>query len=404
MAHAAPMAIANTGMLLPCSSSTDLVLSHPTPEECCSIWELTYPEWGDALTLPEYLEESVFLTSVPLAKDGGMTMWILVDRHLPPNKRPILCSCETFRKRSFVAKNGMLSEKIVHGVASVFCNPAYRRRGFASRMMSELAEVLRDWQTTAEDCAGSVVYSDIGKTFYATFGWYAFADNNVHVELYPQAAVTALETAELRTEDLEQLCKTDQELIRRQMKRESTEGRLQVMLVPDHDHMLWHHRKEEFVCEKLFGRKPTAKGAVAGVPGRRIWAIWTHRFYSNPAAASPDNTLYILRLVVEDQEPTENDLLGPKDSSTETRRSENLTSSLRAVLQRAQAEAAHWGLGKVCMWHPTPLVLDLIQQTGLLHRVVERTDEGIASLLWFDEGSGREDTVQWIGNEKYGWC
>ena len=333
-----------------------------------------------------------------------MTMWILVDRYLPPNNRPILCSCETFRKRSFVAKNGMLSVKIVHGVASVFCNPAYRRRGFASRMMSELAEVLRKWQTTAEDCAGSVVYSDIGKSFYAAFGWYAFADNNMHVELYPQAAITALETAELGAEDLEPLCIKDQELIRRQMKRKSTDGRLQMMLVPDHDHMLWHHKKEEYVCEKLFGKKPTVKGAVVGLPGRRIWAIWTHRFYSNPATASSDNTLYILRLVVEDQEPSENDLLGLKDSSTETTRLGILTGSLKAVLQHAQAEAADWGLGKVCMWHPTPLVLGLILQTGLPHRVIERTDEGIASLLWFDEGSGSKDKIQWIGNEKYGWC
>ena len=298
----------------------------------------------------------------------------------------------------------MSSEKIVHGVASVFCNPAYRRRGFASRMMSELAEVLRNWQTTAEDCAGSVVFSDIGKTFYAAFGWYAFADNNMHVELHPQRAVTALESAELRAEDLEQLCEKDQELIRSQMKREWTEGRLQIMLVPDHDHMLWHHKKEDFVCEKLFGRKPTIKGAVVGVPGRRIWVIWTHRFYSNPAAATSDNTLYILRVVVEDQVPTENDFPGLKDSSTETSRSGILTNSLKALLQHAQTEAADWGLGKVCMWHPTPLILALIQQTGLPHRLVDRTDEGIASLLWFGEGSGREDTLEWIGNEKYGWC
>ena len=398
------MAFPKTGIPLPCSSSSDLVLGHPTPEECCSIWELTFPEWGDALTLPEYLEESVFLTSVPLAKDGGMTTWILVDRHLPPNHRPILCSCETFRKRSFVSKNGMSSEKIVHGVASVFCNPAYRRCGFASRMMVELAKVLRTWQTTAEDCAGSVVYSDIGKTFYSAFGWYAFADNNMHVELYPQAAVTALETTELRAEDLEQLCEKDQELILMQMKHEPTEGRLQMMLVPDHDHMLWHHKKEEFVCRKLFGREPTVKGAIVGVPGKRIWTIWTHRFYSNPAATTSDNTLYILRLVVEDQEPTESDSLGLKDSSTETSRSGILTSSLKAILQHAQAEAVDWGLSKVCMWNPTPLVLSLIRQTRLPHRVVDRTDEGIASLLWFGKGSGREDTLEWIGNEKFGWC
>lgn len=89
----------------------------------------------------------------------------------------------------------------------------------------------------------------------AIFGWYASADNNMHVELFPQAAVIALEIAELGTEDLEQLCKKNQDLIRRQMKRESTEGKPQVMIVSDHEHMLRYHKKEEFTWEKSFERK-----------------------------------------------------------------------------------------------------------------------------------------------------
>ena len=111
-------------LALPDKSSHDLRLSHPTVEECLEIWKLSFLAWGDALSLPLYLEESAYLTSVPLAKDGGMTLWILTDGTLPPNQRPILCSCETFRKRCFITgTEDEVTETIVHGVASVFCNP-----------------------------------------------------------------------------------------------------------------------------------------------------------------------------------------------------------------------------------------------------------------------------------------
>lgn len=374
------------------------------PQECHSIWKLSYHEWGDALTLPEYLEESEFLTSVPLAKNGGMTLWILVDRYLPPNHRPILCSSETFRKRCFLARDGVLSENIIHGVASVFCNPAYRLRGYATRLMSELAEILPSWQTTTEQYVGSVLYSDIGKKFYARLGWHPFPDNNMHVELEVRTETTAYEARALQAEDLEKLCEEDQDMVRRRMASGSVQGQVQMMLVPDHDHMLWHHKKEEFVCDRLLEKRPTVKGAIAGAQGNRIWATWTHRFYGDPKLASSDNTLYILRLVQEDQGTLNDVVSDERQSGISTQRSETQTDLLSAVLRRAQAEAAEWNLGRVILWHPTRLVSDLIQRSGLRYRLIEREHEGIASLLWHGKGSGKDDALDWIGNEKFAWC
>ena len=132
---------------LPDARSPDLYLSHPTAGECQTVWRLSSLAWTDALSLPQYLEESAYLTTVPLAKDGAMTNWILADKNLPSDQRPILCSCETFRKRAFIsARDGNLSEKIIHAVASVFCDPVLRLRGYGSRLMRELAEILRTFQ------------------------------------------------------------------------------------------------------------------------------------------------------------------------------------------------------------------------------------------------------------------
>lgn len=380
---------------LPDAQSPDLHLSHPTAGECQTVWKLGSLAWTDALSLPQYLEESAYLTTVPLAKDGVMTNWILTDKNLPPDQRPILCSCETFRKRGFISdRDGNLTEKIIHGVASVFCDPVLRLRGYGSRLMRELAEILRTFQAETTMSIGSVLYSDIGKKFYADLGWHPFPINT-HIELDPSALLEEPRATQILSRDLERLCGEDEGMIRKELTSASPNGKIRMMLVPDLDHMLWHHKKEEFVCDKLFRKQPEIKGAIVGQPGNRMWAIWTHRFYGDPESASSENTLYILRLVVENRATT---------SASDAEEGDSQVEQMRAILQTARAEAAEWKLHRVMLWDPTSLVLELVRRTGIQHRRIEREHEGIASLLWYGEGNGKEDTLEWLGNEKYGWC
>ena len=384
----------DTSSVLPPAQSANLHLSHPTPGECLTIWKLTSLAWTDALTLPQYLEESAYLTTVPLAKDGGMSLWILVDKTLPPDQRPILCSCETFRKRSLVSDgDGSVTEAIIHGVASVFCDPAYRRRGYAARMMRELTKVLRSWQVKRMPCVGSVLFSDIGKSYYADFGWRPIP-NNTHIEFEPEVSSTPLKVTKLLSKDLGQLCLEDETMVRNALTSTS-DGKLRMTVVPNIDHMLWHHKKAEFAAQRLFGREPEVKGAVAGQPGNRIWAIWTHRYYGDPKSASSDNVLYILRLVVESQ---------GSESTHNAEQRAVLAEQLKAVLQAAQAEAAEWELDHINLWDPTPLERELIGQTGIRHNMVERQSESIASLLWYGNGSDKWNAMpEWVGNEHYAW-
>ena len=379
---------------LPDARSPDLHLSHPTAAECQTVWKLSSLAWTDALSLPQYLEESAFLTTVPLARDGAMTNWILTDKKLPPDQRPILCSCETFRKRAFISvRDGNLSEKIIHGVASVFCDPVLRLRGYGSRLMRELAKSLRTFQGEKMEPIGSVLYSDIGKKYYADLGWHPFPINT-HIEIDPSAASEGPRSTQLLSKDLGRLCEEDEAMIRKRMTSISRNRKTRMMLVPDLNHMLWHHKKEEFVCDKLFRKKPEIKGAIVGQPGNRMWVIWTHRFYGDPDCASSENTLYILRLVIENQ----------ATATSNAEQGGTQIEQMRAILQTAQDEAAEWNLHRVMMWGPTHLVLKLVKQTGIQHRRIERDHEGIASLLWYGEGSGKEDSLEWLGNEKYGWC
>ncbi|MCJ1329413.1 hypothetical protein MMC10_006093 [Thelotrema lepadinum] len=385
---------------LPDSASPDLCLSHPTPEECVKIWTSTSASWKDALTLPVYLEESQFLTTVPLAKNGGMTTWILVDRSLPPNERPILCSCESFRKRSLTSDaQGNGEDNIVHGIASVFCPPDYRRRGYAARHMTEIAKVLRNWQSENARCVGSILYSDIGKSYYTSLGWHPNLTNS-HLVFRPLKILWASVTEEILEGDLEKLCERDEIMVRAAMAA-PTNAKKRLTIIPDLDHMLWHIGKEEFVTRYLFGKVPRAKGAIAGPSGSQVWAIWTHRYYDHPETEKPNNVLYILRLVVEGEStPTP---CSAAEEEQHTARQIKQRIYLKAVLRAAQAQAAEWKLDCVKLWDPSPLVRDMMKQSEIEHSVVEREEDSIASGMWYGIDGGIDPAPQWLNNEHYAW-
>ena len=388
--------------VLPDSSSPKLHLSHPTDEENVSIWMLTSNSWKGALTIPQYLEESSYLTTVPLAKDGGMTQWVLVDKTLPPNQRQLLASCETFRKRSLISDpSGNVTETITHGVASVYCDPKYRRRGYASRLLNDLGEVLPGWQVEQnKPVVASVLFSDVGKKFYATVGWNPFP--SYHIDFDP-AVVEYPGAARIVAEKIDRYCQDDEELCRQAMAQPNTCGKTRYMILPDRDHIVWHHRKEEFACQKLFGKTPRAKGAVSGAPGNRVWAIWSHRFYGPPEVKTSGNTLYLLRLVIENQIPLEKALEAGTLFDTKALVRPPIE-ELKAVLQTAQNEAAEWGLQQVKLWTPSPLIERLIKETGIKHQREDRKSMGICSLRWYGEGNGREDGLDWIGDGFYYYC
>ena len=152
------MIVAST-TILPDAESLNLHLSHPTSEEYIEIWSHTATSWKDALTIPLYIKEAQYLTTVSLARDGGMTTWVLIDKNPPPNERQIFCSFETFRRRSLISdERGNVEEK-------------YRGRGYGTRHMRELAKVLPRWQSEHGKSIGSVLYSDIGKECYTRLGW-----------------------------------------------------------------------------------------------------------------------------------------------------------------------------------------------------------------------------------------
>lgn len=166
-------------------------------------------------------------------------------------------------------------------------------------------------------------------------------------------------------------------------------GSTQFMIGQIEEHTLWHISKETFACQKIFGSVPEAKGAVAGDVGSRIWVLWTHRYYSHPSTNPNNNVLYILRTVVENQNPS------PSQAELQI-------TCLKAVIEAAQDEAAKWKLQRVKLWHPTPRVRDMVLRSGLEYRHVERSEDGIACLNWCGPVN-KLGNLEWVASEHYAW-
>lgn len=165
-----------------------------------------------------------------------------------------------------------------------------------------------------------------------------------------------------------------------------------VALVPNVANIKWHHAREDFVGVELHGKAPKVKGAIIGTEkGKRVWCYWTRMWYNADKNQSKGNTLHILRLVIEDG-------VAP----------DTVVTSIAALLARAQREAAGWHMAEVEAWSPTPEVVAAAQLLEPTAEVIDRDTESIASLMWYGEqpadGSSIADAIEWVGNEKYGWC
>ncbi|KAI4763220.1 hypothetical protein E4T52_05915 [Aureobasidium sp. EXF-3400] len=385
---------------LPDGKSSNIELTQPTHEEALDQTRLNSKEWKGALSLSAYLGREEHLGKQKLIRDGGLTSWALVTKDGTP--RAVLSSCETIRKKALVVQNGQIRETICHGVASVFCPPEYRGKGYAGRMIRDLGEKLQDWQTEGQDCLFSVLYSDIGKQFYAAHQWKPFS--SAHVSLPPSKSspdVSLPEAKPLYASDLAELCDVDLKLVRKKLANAATSGKTIATIIPDVETFSWHHAREEFVANELYGKSPEVKGAIVGTQeGKRVWCVWMRTWYNSDPQSTKDNTMNILRLVVEDPEYT--DSSAASDEGVEKAKGTYVTSAIASLLAAAQADASEWHMGSVDIWNPTSATLAAAQQLDSAAQVVHREKDSVASLRWYGEGS--VDDVQWLDNEKYAWC
>lgn len=157
--------------VLPDSESLTVLLASPTAEERFTARMLSSQAWRGPLSVEAFIEREQYLSDQEATRHGGLRPWILCDTAEGPadgQQRTVLASSETVRRNALVSycENGdrKVEDTVCYGVASVFCRPEFRRRGYARRMVKELGRMLRGKipELGLENCMFSVLYSDVG--------------------------------------------------------------------------------------------------------------------------------------------------------------------------------------------------------------------------------------------------
>ena len=181
-------------------------------------------------------------------------------------------------------------------------------------------------------------------------------------------------------------------------KSASQDSQIKIAFVPNPEIMAWHHAREEFVAKEVLGLVPEVKGAIISrQDGMRTWCIWTRSYARNPT----ENTLFILRMVVEGGAAPETK--SSRRCSNEEIVDKETALEVAACLSAAQQEAHKWDLRSVEIWNPSLSVLAGAQRISSAVKTIHRDTESIPCLLWYGSDS-TEGHVEWIANEKYGWC
>ncbi|KAJ5102065.1 Acyl-CoA N-acyltransferase [Penicillium alfredii] len=381
---------------LPAGDSPGLVLVPATPAERIASIKLNSIAWKGPLDVETYIARENHLFQQRLTRDG-LTCWILVDRTEPEGERTIYSSCESYRKKALLAYDGKVEDVGTHGVGSVYCRPEFRGKGYAKRMLEELSCKLDTWQMEKESRGRSlfsVLFSDIGRSFYAQFGWRPFLSSHMSLlpnfkDGEPDGVACDSEARDLFAEDVQSRLCNDQVLtkLRERMRVASQQSPgAKIAILPDFDHYVWHWAREEFYAQKLFSQRdpPVIKGA--GNDKARVYCAWTRNFGETPE----DNVLYILRWVYDD--PT-----SPEQEQTTIH-------AMAAILRRAQLQARDWNMSKVEFWNPSPLLQKAVALLDPVAQVVHREKSSISSLRWTGAEQGLGKDVEWLLNEKYTWC
>jgi GNAT superfamily N-acetyltransferase len=457
---------------LPHHSSPSLSLVLATPSENHAQTLANSAEWSGPLNQETYMRREAHLLDQDLTRDGGLRAWVLIDTSTAKpasssteggktegdaeKRGRILCGCETLRKRALVReRDGTVKEVVAYGVCSVFCREEYRGRGYAGRMMEELGRKLETMGSDQHDPETnlkekplfSVLYSDIGKHFYAARGWKAFP--STHIALPVPRAVSELlrdrtdilpKADLLSPADLPELCALDTSILHSRLSSLPL-PKTTISLLPDHATIAWHHAREDFFARNLCHQEaPEAKGALVRFDRpfiassvtteefrkARIWCYFHRVWTSTPDDPKDPNTLYVLRFA-SDNAAIAAKLQAAATSAPATAADTNdpadkaLLLALQALLEAARFQAFDWQMRQVKIWSPPDIVVQAASRlleteygtegVKSVAQVVRRKEDSIASLRWFGEGGekdeeegGGEMQVEWWGNEKFGWC
>ncbi|KAF1327035.1 hypothetical protein FI667_g7878, partial [Globisporangium splendens] len=365
-----------------------------------------YEMWGaPKLSLDVYLARETVKRATPFSQQGG-SVWGLVERvssstiggaqwsdgdddvsdvEIVPGEHAICCHCEVLSfPCAFQNSDGAITRGVSYHIGSVFTLPSHRKRGLAGYFLKTLAKRLE----TYPNAVASVLYSDIGPTYYDKLGW------RLHPSTIAELDVAAARNAALIEADKDASTGTklflDQELdaflaqdnrrIVDEMSGEQYDGKEVFAPHPTRDSIEWQFCiGAHYANIRGFKDLPSQCGLKLDDDA---FVVWCHNL--------KESTLYIVRARF------------PEDASRHD--------AVLRLLQAALVEAKKFQLDHVAIWGPPPSLFAL-EIVSKLDVVKEERPDSLSSAMIFaqhrgEQASAAEDNAAlpiWIANEKFAW-
>ncbi|PHH51983.1 hypothetical protein CFIMG_004049RA [Ceratocystis fimbriata CBS 114723] len=347
--------------------SIAIVLASPAQRHAA--WSLNSAHWRGPLTSQAFIDREAQLSQSALASGDGGLYFVAVPKdsvegkggHADANVEPVVyASCKALRKRVLVRRPGCaVEETTAYGIGSVYTRPDMRGRGLARYMLQAVQREL--------DIRGavlSVLYSDIGRKFYADLGWVAMPARTAVMPISKSLAGEPEGVTWLSDEDLQRVTAQDTKQLHDSLATDASSPTARIAFLPDFAQLDWSLQRSQITAQAL----PTSVSQTTAVLRRRgaqtssgtSWVWWDHRLH--------DGQLKILRLAVDGADATARETL----------------------LRAAHHEAAAWGLSEVVVWDP---------RGAEFSEVIDR-DLGVPCLRW---QNGEEKNIEWVCNEYYAW-
>ncbi|KAG1703824.1 hypothetical protein DVH05_006832 [Phytophthora capsici] len=339
-----------------------------------------YEEWGaPVLTLPQYIGKDAAQRSTPFSQRGSI-VWALVEdtgnSNVVAGETVLYCHCESHRFDCVVRRSsGEIERGYSYHIGSVFTLPEHRKRGLAKLFLNEVAKQLQ----ALPGALISVLYSDIGPTYYDKLGWKLHPSKMATLDVeHPKNAPVDSESStnfvSLTLDgELNEFLQADNARLVEELKSDKFEGHEAFAVLPNRDSIEWQFCVGAYYAQlRQYEEFPSRCGVIVN---KDAFLIWCHSLKAS--------TLYILRARL----PT----VG-----------ENAVEATRLLLGEALKEAHKFKLKKVAIWNPPSALADQAVRDHLEIAFVDRKDS-LSSAMVFRSDPASSILPHWAANEKYAW-
>ncbi|KAG7383583.1 hypothetical protein PHYPSEUDO_003564 [Phytophthora pseudosyringae] len=350
-----------------------------------------HEHWGaPLLTVEQWQQKDEAQRATPFSQAGAL-FWALVDKTeqdsstsdagLVASQDLLYCHCKTLRFDCVYRRSsGEIERGYSYQVSSVYTLPEFRKRGLAGFFLTEVAKQLEKLPRPLI----SVLYSDVGPTFYDKLGWKCHPSKMATLDVnQPRNLNAGNSNGELETmfvdDKLAKFLETDNARLVQELSGDKFQRREAFLVLPTRDSVEWQFvNGVHYARVAGFDEPPSCCGVKMNDDA---FVLWWHDLKGS--------TLYVNRARFPDS-------------------GDNAEATTRALLAESLQEARKFKLTKVVIWDPpSGLVSDEVRR--LLEIEVTERELSLSSAMVFHHGAiGGEESSEatlphWFSNEKYAW-